>query len=250
MINGSMSLVVCVVLMGCGGTAESAPGDGAAPPIDGSAADASETSTQPDTSTPDAADASADHSSCAALHTTAPQSPSGTYLINWDGTPKITYCDMTTSGGGWTAFFIGQVGFDLVFARFETDTEKCPDPALKCLRRLPTSTSVSTAFMAQCGGDAIKFNLNGAAYGYFASGTQAIWQPLQNVTAAAGSPNLMTTTKVFTGVNGNLGWIISSDDKNPAATPNTFASSYSFNGNWDFCNGIAGHGSSVKLLFR
>lgn len=191
------------------------------------------------------------YSSCSELHAADPSAGSGVHSIAWDGVAKPTYCDMDTQGGGWTLFFSGSVGHDLRFARFEYDSDVCPDPSNKCLRRLPVSAGEYPQFAAACDQDIITFHGNASLANYFATGQAASWERLSDLAVGAGSPNLATATKLWTGGGpGNNGWILSSDDRNPDPTAHTFASSYDYNADWDYCNGRPGHGKLARLMFR
>jgi hypothetical protein len=198
-------------------------------------------------------DASKVYEGCAALHADKPALRSGVYDIGWAGVPKSTWCDMEMQGGGWTAFFVGRVGQAYTFAHFESDEDKCSDPARTCLRRLPSSVSVNTQFAASCGSDAIMFSLAEPGIAYFVEGTSHLWTPLFNVQVAVGSPMLADAMFLWTGIQKGQdeGWIISANDASPSSTPHTFASSYDYNGNWNYCNGKpARDGAPTLLLFR
>ena len=194
-------------------------------------------------------DARVVYPSCDRLHAAEPTLRSGVYDIQWLGSAKPTYCDMELQGGGWTAFFVGVVGHDLTFAHFGTDAEKCPDPAARCLRRLPPAASTTWQFAVTCGTDAITFSLGAPGIDYFVSGGHHDWQPLAQLQVGHGNPDLSTARNLWTGVDVESGWILSADDMT-GPTPHTFASSYDLNANWDYCNGKPDHGSTTRLFFR
>lgn len=189
---------------------------------------------------------------CAALHAAQPALRSGVHSVGWAGVSKPTYCDMEMQGGGWTAFFVGAVGHTFTFAHFEGEDDKCPDPMSQCLRRIPASASTNTQFAVACGNDAITFSLNESGVDYFVHGSSHLWTPLTNPQVAVGNPNLDNATHLFTGIQKGQdeGWIISANDVSPSATPHTFASSYDYNSNWNYCNGKPGSGIATRLFFR
>jgi hypothetical protein len=53
---------------------------------------------------------------------------------------------------------------------------------------------------------------------HFRDGTQATWQLLYNVVSVGGNANIAYASKFWTGNGTNRGWIISSDDYEPAPT--------------------------------
>jgi hypothetical protein len=188
--------------------------------------------------------------SCKVIHELAPSGASGVYTIVSQGVSIPVYCEMIVGGGGFTAFFSGTSGHDNVFAHFEKAGEQCPDPANRCLRRLPPDFTESRLFMATCGAEAITFHVNDLGLALFQHGGQSAWQPLSNVTAVAGAPVLAYATQLWTGAGDNMSWIISNDDNIPSFTPHTFASSYNYNAGWDYCNGKPDAGAVVRLYYR
>jgi hypothetical protein len=152
---------------------------------------------------------------------------------------------MTLGGGGWTAFFVGTLGYQNEWGYFDYPSDDCPLPALRCVRHLPSTVTIANQFAARCGSAAVAFEVGANGLDYFRHGTQNGWQVMTNVIALAGNANPMYASKLFTGFPGNMGWILSADDNEPHATPNTFASSYNnfYDGQsglpyWDYCNGV------------
>lgn len=187
---------------------------------------------------------------CAELHAAEPQLPSGTYDVLWRGQLTTAYCDMTTAGGGFTAFFSGRIGTANTFAHFEDANDHCSDPAMRCLRHLAPGLTVSAQFLATCGDAKVTFQMDLAALAYFAGGVQGRWRPLANVAAASPSARADFATKVWTGDGPNTGFIVSNDDNEPTFTPHTFLSSYDFNAGWNYCNGVSDTSSVARLLVR
>ena len=173
---------------------------------------------------------------------------SGDYEVVQNGKTLTVYCDMTIAGGGFTAFFSGVIGSAPL--HFEDKNDNCPAPSADCLRHVPGWLPNTTIFAASCGDDAVVFEASLPTIAYFGAGLQKRWQPLANVTAGKGNPNLAYATQIWTGDTSNRGWIISNDDNEPSFTPHTFASAYDWNQTWNFCNGTPSTTAIVRLLYR
>jgi hypothetical protein len=181
---------------------------------------------------------------CAAILAQGASGGDGVYWLT-DGSPYQAYCDMTTDGGGWTAFFVGQNGQRNVFDHFEYTANDCPDPETRCMRRLPAAV-VTPEVLATCGTAQVGFFLSPAVRNYLTNGIQSQWQPLNSSRALGGGANADFTRFMWTGNGGNSGFIIS----DTIQTQDTFGSSYDQGNNWDFCNGVDDSSSRLALLYR
>ncbi len=205
----------------------------------------------------DAADAGALPVSCQAIKQQNPGAVSNVYTIApIAGASQSVFCEMISDGGGWTAFYIGDNGQAPGGAHFETAADACPDPANRCLRRLPITVDVTRDFAVKCGASVVKFNLGTLALDYFRNGLQHGWQPLTNAVTVdigiVGKANLVAN--VWTGGTvTNYGWIVAGPDapsSSAAAVMTTFANGYNVNTSWNYCNGVADATSRVMLFYR
>lgn len=195
--------------------------------------------------------------SCQAIKQQNPAATSGVYTIAPLGTAQSTFCEMTSGGGGWTAFYVGDNGSTPGGNHFESAANACPDPANSCLRRLPSTIDVTREFAVKCGASVVKFNLDAMALDYFTNGLEHGWRPLTNAltidTGLVGKANIVVN--VWTGGTGNnFGWIIAGPDaptsSAPAVLMTTFGNGYTPNTSWNYCNGAADNSSRVMLFYR
>ena len=183
---------------------------------------------------------------CNDLKTKLPTATTGVYWITGGGSaPYQAYCNMDFDNGGWTAFFSGFNGQANVFDHFESTSLDCPDPTTRCLRRAPSLVGTATPLAAQCGSAVLKFTAPAAVLAFLQNGTQAAWQNLANLTAVAGGASTAAGSQMWTGSGSNYSWIISG-----SVTSATFASSYSANTGWDFCNGASNNSSPIHLYYK
>ena len=186
-----------------------------------------------------------------------PSSTSGAYYIDPDGVywgepAFLTYCDMVTDGGGWTAFFAGYNGRANTFASFEGNAVACQSESSQCLRRIPDSYNTSTWFAASCGEKMIKFQISNPTLDLFNSGTPNYWEDLYGVTAIKGSLTYLPD-RIWTGdpsgAQGNS-WVLTRSVAAAADRHKTFSSSYSLSSVWDYCDGVVDNSSPIYLFYR
>jgi hypothetical protein len=194
-------------------------------------------------------DAGGPASSCLEMKRRQQDAGSGLYPITIGGTAFDTYCNMDMDDGGWTTFFVQQLGAPHVVAQFEdvdaygNPKDTCGSPAASCLRHIPSAVTVANQFAVQCGGDALRFSVPPWVIAYWGYGVHRDWQPITGTVSIAGHPVLPLAQWFYTGdpppihVNGVNGWIMS--QYNLFLSSYTFASSSSpDNPGWDFCNGV------------
>jgi len=189
--------------------------------------------------------------SCRAILAANPGAASGVYRIDPDGlgpaAPIAALCDMTTDGGGWTAFYVGRNGSTNAFDHFESPYYEggSRSATAKYLVRAPLWASFAGAELAvSCGAAAVKFPWTIGMESLFARGVQSNWENLAGGTVIAGTvaaiPNMM-----FTGNTAQDSFVFTKDGSATAA----FASGSSL-ASWNRCNGVADTTSPVRLYYR
>lgn len=128
--------------------------------------------------------------SCAEALDREPLVGSGIFELDFDGRVVRTYCDMDRAGGGWTLFFAGRNGSINTFAEFENRLDTCVHPTKQCLIHISVDLPPSTEYAAYCGEDAIRFRAPVEVLYFFSSGINCGFQPLEDVIALSGNPNL------------------------------------------------------------
>ncbi len=174
---------------------------------------------------------------------------SGLYWLG-DGVaaPALTYCDMTTAGGGWTRLITTRNGSLNAPAQLDAAdfAETCPDPATRCLRRAPPVVDErATEVLVSCGAASVVFPMTEAVRQWAQTGTRSDWVPI-SATVVQGEVALLPTM-FFTGNATTRSFILSKDK---SASSYVFASGSSSGGSWDYCNGVADQSSTLTLAFR
>jgi hypothetical protein len=175
--------------------------------------------------------------SCRDVQQRLADAQSGVYPVLFGDAALPVLCDMSLDDGGWTVFFVGQVGQDNVFGHFEDDASAaalCPDAATRCLRRLPDTVTIASEFAVMCGGAALSVALPAQAFAYFRGGKGSpFWASLFDASAIEGDASPAFATAILT----DEGWAIKQGlVGNPTEV---FASSYSVSSAYDYCNGVS-----------
>ena len=172
------------------------------------------------------------------------------YLVEPAGAPYLAYCDMTTAGGGWTAFLSNRNGSEHFMGALEASSyaPNCTDPASRCLRRAPASASGANELAVSCGAAMVSFPLGAAASpirNWMTSGIASSWQDIPGTVLTGSVANVPDS--LWTGNGTDVSFIAA---RSRAAGGNTFASSYGTNSSWDFCAGVSDASSIIRVMYR
>jgi hypothetical protein len=187
--------------------------------------------------------------SCREILARAPASNDGLYTVYPGGAPTQVFCDMHTDGGGWTSVFIGANGSPNVFDHFDAGQYlgTFADPASgQYLQRAPASIAGQSVEIAvSCGGAMVKFPATTAVTSWLTTGTESGWAQITPTAIGGTVTNLPTW--VWTGDASSASFVVTKDK---GGLGNTFASSYSANANYDYCDGVSDQTSVVRVLYR
>ncbi|MBK8259177.1 MAG: DNRLRE domain-containing protein [Polyangiaceae bacterium] len=190
--------------------------------------------------------------SCRAILTANPTAPSGVYTIDRDGggpeKPLTAYCDMSTDGGGWTAFFVGKNGPLNVFDHFEAPLHVGVSKSAtgKYLVRAPQFTSLTGLELAvSCGPAMVKYPWTTQMRDLFTRGVPINTHNLPAGTAIAGTVVAVPNMILGGGVTGQDSFIFTQN----GSTTLMFASSSTWVA-FNRCNGVVDSTSTVRLYYR
>ena len=164
---------------------------------------------------------------------------------------RLSWCDQTHEGGGWTALYSGKNGSAEVFDYYDAVSYAgvCTDPATRCLRRPAAALDPATTELAvSCGDAMVAFDLSANIHTWLSTGQQLSWQPLTDVRSIGDTPAVNLPTELWTGLSGvsNRSWILGTN----SSFSTTFANSYSLGTVWDYCNSGPNTGQTVRIFYR
>jgi len=143
-------------------------------------------------------------------------------------------------------FFHNAVGAAHVIGDFWTEETATGEDG-HFLQRMQCASNVVQARVqgGSCGDATVQFRINDRTANFFGSGVQSSWQAIAEVVVVSGDV-ANVPDKIWTGGGHNNGWILFR--QGGTRQGGTFASSYSPNTGWDYCNGNALTGSETVSL--